>query len=58
MLRWGVVFLILAVVAALFALGGLAATQAGIARLLFYLFVLGFLATSILGLASGRTPLL
>lgn len=54
MLRWALGFLVLALVAALFGFGGLAATSAGIARTLFYLFLLVFLVTLVLGLVSGR----
>ena len=54
MLRWAIGFLVLALVAALFGFGGLAATSAGIAQTLFYLFLLVFLVTLVLGLiASG-----
>lgn len=54
MLRWAMGFLVLALVAALFGFGGLAATSAGIAQTLFYLFLLVFLVTLVLGLiASG-----
>lgn len=54
MLRWALGFLVLALVAALFGFGGLAATSAGIAQVLFYLFLLVFLVTLVLGLVSGR----
>ena len=54
MLRWALGFLVLALVAALFGFGGLAATSAGIAKTLFYLFLLVFLVTLVLGLVSGR----
>jgi uncharacterized membrane protein YtjA (UPF0391 family) len=53
MLRWAMGFLVLALVAALFGFGGLAATSAGIAQTLFYLFLLVFLVTLALGLVSG-----
>jgi uncharacterized membrane protein YtjA (UPF0391 family) len=53
MLRWALGFLILAMVAALFGFGGLAATSAGIAQTLFYLFLLVFLVTLVLGLIAG-----
>lgn len=36
MLRWAVVFLVLALFAALFGFAGIAAAAAGIARILFY----------------------
>src|SRR5207249_2976928 len=39
MLRWGVIFLVIALVAALCGFTGLAATAAGIAKFLFFLFL-------------------
>lgn len=54
MLRWAMGFLILALVAALFGFGGLATASVGIAQVLFYLFLLVFLVTLVLGLVSGR----
>jgi uncharacterized membrane protein YtjA (UPF0391 family) len=54
MLRWAMGFLILALVAALFGFGGLAVASTGIAQILFYLFLLVFLVTLVLGLVSGR----
>jgi uncharacterized membrane protein YtjA (UPF0391 family) len=54
MLRWALGFLVLALFAALFGFGGLAATSAGIAQTLFYLFLLVFLVTLVVGLVSGR----
>lgn len=54
MLRFALGFLILALVAALFGFGGLASTAAGIAQTLFYLFLLVFLVTLVLGLLSRR----
>jgi uncharacterized membrane protein YtjA (UPF0391 family) len=57
MLYWAVVFLIIALVAALFGFGGIAAAAVGIARFLFFLFVVIFVVTLILGLARRRRPL-
>jgi uncharacterized membrane protein YtjA (UPF0391 family) len=54
MLRWAMGFLVLALVAALFGFGGLATASVGIAQVLFYLFLLVFLVTLVLGLVSGR----
>jgi uncharacterized membrane protein YtjA (UPF0391 family) len=48
MLRWSLGFLIVALVAAIFGFAGLAIAAAGIAKILFYLFVILFLA-SLLG---------
>lgn len=54
MLRWAMGFLILSLVAALFGFGGIAVASTGIAQILFYLFLLVFLVTLVLGLVSGR----
>lgn len=54
MLRLALAFLILALVAALFGFGGLAATSAGIAQTLFVIFLVIFLVTLILGVLAGR----
>lgn len=58
MLRWAFGFLVLAVLAAMVGFGGLATLATGIARLLFYLFVFGFLVVLLTGLITGRRPLL
>jgi uncharacterized membrane protein YtjA (UPF0391 family) len=54
MLRWAMGFLILALVAAFFGFGGLAAASAGFARILFYLFLIVFLVSLLIGVVSGR----
>lgn len=56
MLRWALGFLILALIAALLGFGGLAATSAGIAKILFYLVLIVFLVTLVIGLVTGRRP--
>ena len=56
MLRWAATFLVLALVAALFGFGGIAATSAEIAKLLFFVFLIVFAVTLIMGLAGGRRP--
>jgi uncharacterized membrane protein YtjA (UPF0391 family) len=55
-LRWAATFLVLALVAALFGFGGIAATSAEIAKLLFFVFLIVFAVTLIMGLASGKRP--
>lgn len=57
MLRWAMGFLVLALIAALFGFGGLAAASAGIAKTLFFLFLVIFLVTLALGVAAGRKVL-
>ena len=57
MLRWALGFFVLALVAALFGFGGLAATSAGIAKTLFYVFLIVFLVSLVFGLTTSRRPL-
>jgi uncharacterized membrane protein YtjA (UPF0391 family) len=54
MLRWALIFLVIALVAAALGFGGIAATAAGIAKILFYIFLALFLITLIAGLVGGR----
>ncbi|MGH7583657.1 MAG: DUF1328 domain-containing protein [Gemmatimonadales bacterium] len=54
MLRWALIFFIVAVIAAVFGFGGIAAASVGIAKILFFIFLIGFLITLLLGLAAGR----
>ena len=42
MIRWAVIFLVIALVAALLGFGGIASTAAGIAQILFWVFVVFF----------------
>jgi uncharacterized membrane protein YtjA (UPF0391 family) len=48
MLYWSLVFLVIALVAAVFGFGGIAATSAGIARILFGLFLVLFLVSFVM----------
>ena len=43
MLRWAIAFFIVALIAALFGFGGIAVAAAGIAKIIFYLFLILFL---------------
>ncbi len=54
MLRWALTFLVVAIIAAVFGFGGIAATSAGIAQILFYIFLIGFVITLVMHLATGR----
>jgi uncharacterized membrane protein YtjA (UPF0391 family) len=54
MLRWALGFFVLAIVAALFGFGGIASASAGIAKILFYIFLVIFLITLVMGLLAGR----
>ena len=52
MLYWSVVFFVLALIAAIFGFGGIAAGAATIGKILF----VGFLALAVLSLVAGRRP--
>jgi uncharacterized membrane protein YtjA (UPF0391 family) len=54
MLRWAVIFLVIALVAALFGFTGIAVAAAGIAKLLFFLFFVICLIFFIIGISAGR----
>ena len=49
MLRWTVIFLVVAIIAAIFGFTGIAAGAAAIAKILFYIFIVLFLLSLIAG---------
>jgi len=55
MLGWALSFLIIALIAALFGFGGIAVAAAGIAKFLFFVFLVLFVASLLLHLFSGRS---
>ncbi|HEX4488039.1 MAG TPA: DUF1328 family protein [Terriglobales bacterium] len=55
MLYWAVVFLVVALIAGVLGFGGVAIAAAGIAKLLFYVFVVVFLVTLVMGLGRRRS---
>jgi uncharacterized membrane protein YtjA (UPF0391 family) len=52
MLRWALIFLVVAIIAGVFGFAGIMVAAAGIAKLLFYLFLVLFLVSLISGLMS------
>lgn len=50
MLRWALGFFLIAIVAAIFGFGGIAVAAAGIAKILFFLFLVLFLLALVGGL--------
>ncbi len=54
MLRWAIVFLIIAIVAAVLGFGAVAGTAAYIAKILFWVFLVVFLISLILGFTGRR----
>jgi uncharacterized membrane protein YtjA (UPF0391 family) len=57
MLSWAVLFLVIALLAAVFGFTGIAGTAAGMAQILFFIFLVVFLISLVMGLARGRTRL-
>jgi len=51
MLHYALVFFLIALVAAVFGFGGIAVASAGIAKILFFLFLVVFLVTLVMGVA-------
>lgn len=56
MLRWALIFFVLALVAGLFGFGGIAAGAAEVAKILFYAFVVIFAISLMGGLLKGKKP--
>lgn len=56
MLSWALAFFVIAIIAAVFGFGGIASGAAEIAKLLFFLFVVLFVVSLIVGLMRGRGP--
>jgi uncharacterized membrane protein YtjA (UPF0391 family) len=54
MLRWALLFLLIALVAAAFGFGGIASAAAGVARVLFFIAIGIFAVTLALGLVATR----
>jgi len=57
MLSWAVAFFILAIIAAVFGFGGIAAGASSIAQILFVLFLVLFVISLITGGMRGRDPI-
>lgn len=49
MLRWAIIFLVIALVAALFGFGGIAGAATSIARILFFVFLVLFILSLLFG---------
>ncbi len=56
MLYWAAVFFIIAIIAAAFGFGGIAAGATSIAKILFFLFLVLFVVSLIVGVLRGRIP--
>jgi len=56
MLRWAVIFLVVALIAALFGFTGISVAATEIAQFLFWVFVILFVVTALIHLFTGRRP--
>jgi uncharacterized membrane protein YtjA (UPF0391 family) len=57
MLGWAITFLIIALVAAVLGFGGIAGTAVEIAKLIFFVAIVLFAISAVIGLLRGRSPL-
>ena len=56
MLRWALIFFVVAIIAAVFGFGVISTGAMDIARILFFLFLVLFVVSLVIGLVSGRKP--
>lgn len=56
MLNWALSFFVLAIIAAIFGFGGIAAASVEFARILFMVFIVLFLVSAVMHLIRGKTP--
>lgn len=56
MLGWAVTVLIVALIAAVLGFGGIAGVAVEAAKLIFYVAIVLFLISAVVGLVRGRTP--
>lgn len=54
MLNWAITFLVIAIIAAVLGFGGIVGAAVGIAKLLFYSFILLFVISLVMSLMRGR----
>ncbi len=57
MLRYALIFLVVALIAGVLGFGGLAGASMGIAKILFYIFIILFVVGLIMHLVNGRRAL-
>ncbi|MEM6438631.1 MAG: DUF1328 domain-containing protein [Pseudomonadota bacterium] len=56
MLSWSIGFLIIALIAAVLGFGGIASASAGIAQILFFVFIALFVIALVANAVRGRAP--
>jgi uncharacterized membrane protein YtjA (UPF0391 family) len=55
MLSWVVTFLVIALIAAVLGFGGIAGASVEIAKMIFFIAIILFLVSAVVGLVRGRT---
>ena len=55
MLKWALIFFVVSLIAGAFGFTGISAATGGIARILFFIFVVIFVIFLVLGLIAGET---
>jgi uncharacterized membrane protein YtjA (UPF0391 family) len=56
MLGWALTFLVIALIAAVLGFGGIAGFAVEIAKIIFYVAIILFLISAVVGLLRGRAP--
>jgi len=56
MLGWALTFLVVALIAAVLGFGGIAGFAVEIAKIIFFVAIILFVVSAIVGLTRGRTP--
>jgi uncharacterized membrane protein YtjA (UPF0391 family) len=56
MLQWAVTFLVIALVAAIFGFGGIAAVSIELARIVFGVFIILFVVAALMHVLRGKAP--
>ncbi len=56
MLGWAITFLVVALIAAVLGFGGIAAVSVELAQLVFWVFIVLFVASLIYSMVTGRRP--
>lgn len=56
MLNWAIMFLVVALVAAVLGFGGIAGVAVGLAKIVFFVAIVLFLISLVYGVTTGRRP--
>ena len=56
MISWAISFLVVALIAAVFGFGGIAGVAIELAKIVFFVAIILFLISAVVGIVRGRTP--